>query len=138
MNETERKYRATPEGRAKVRTANEKYKRLNKEKVAATHRIWCDNNRDRRRLLNRKCNERKAEYIRELKKQPCTDCGNKYPFYQMDFDHIDASNKLFSLAAYKLHSWGKIKEEIAKCELVCCMCHRERTYNRLETKYEVV
>lgn len=135
MNETERKWRATPEGREKVRKANNKYKLLNKEKVAATHKIWCENNRDRRRELNRLANVRKAVYVKDLKNAPCTDCGKTYEHYQMDFDHLDGSTKLFGIAQFKNYSWEQLKTEIAKCELVCCLCHRTRTYKRLENPY---
>jgi hypothetical protein len=70
-----------------------------------------------------------SEYIRATKEgKPCADCGVAYPFYVMDYDHIEGMKKECNLAAAS--SIFRAKQEIAKCELVCSNCHRERTYNR--------
>lgn len=71
--------------------------------------------------------------IREAKNVPCSDCGNSYPYYVMDFDHI-ADDKDFNVASGVWYngSLAKIKLEIEKCEVVCSNCHRERTHNRLQ------
>ena len=61
--------------------------------------------------------------------QPCTDCGVPYPYYVMDWDHI--KDKKFNVSRMgSLGSEKLILEEIAKCELVCSNCHRERTHKR--------
>lgn len=71
------------------------------------------------------------EWYDSLKNKPCKDCGNSYPPYVMDFDHL--RDKDFSLSTTLRYSWGKkrILKEIEKCELVCSNCHRIRTHNRL-------
>jgi hypothetical protein len=60
----------------------------------------------------------------------CVDCNINYPYYVMDFDHIGEKkaviNKLIDRCSIK-----GLKEEIAKCELVCANCHRIRTHKRL-------
>lgn len=68
--------------------------------------------------------------IRELKSIPCTDCGISYPYYVMDFDHL--RDKECNLSSQRILSWSKkrILEEVAKCEIVCANCHRERTFNK--------
>ena len=72
------------------------------------------------------------QFIRKLKEEtPCADCGNTYPYYVMDFDHLDADSKLHEVNY--LSSTGRIgalKTEIVKCEIVCANCHRIRTHNR--------
>ena len=71
------------------------------------------------------------EWYRKQKEKPCADCDNSYPYYVMDFDHTDSSNKENTVS--KLATRGKrqeVTEEIAKCELVCSNCHRERTHQR--------
>lgn len=70
------------------------------------------------------------EWYKSLKDKPCMDCGEKYPYYVMDFDHRE--NKEFSLSncVMKGHNKEKILKEISKCDLVCANCHRERTHNR--------
>jgi len=64
--------------------------------------------------------------------QPCTDCKKSFPYYVMDFDH--KYDKLSNVSAL-IHSSSmtKIKAEIAKCDIVCANCHRERTFLRLTT-----
>jgi hypothetical protein len=71
------------------------------------------------------------EWTRKQKNAPCTDCGESYPPYVMDFDHRDPSQKSFNLGTGALvYSRAKVEAEIAKCDLVCSNCHRERTYQR--------
>ena len=48
----------------------------------------------------------------------------------MDFDHLH--NKSFNISHHRSHTndLEVIKKEVAKCEVVCSNCHRNRTYNR--------
>jgi len=76
---------------------------------------------------------RNRRAIREAKNVPCADCGRRYPPYVMDFDHRVGEKKTFNLsiaAGQTRLSWAKMKAEIAKCDVVCANCHRERTYQR--------
>ena len=68
----------------------------------------------------------------EIKSGPCADCGNRFETCCMDFDHKDGSSKLFNIGTMFAHHYSMelIKEELAKCELVCANCHRIRTRNR--------
>lgn len=77
---------------------------------------------------------KKAEYIRQAKNRPCADCGGLFPSYVMDFDHLDGTEKYKQVSKLTAHSWQRIKDEIAKCEVVCANCHRIRTYERLKSK----
>ena len=72
-----------------------------------------------------------ARYIRELKeKTPCLDCGIKYPYYVMDFDHVRGKKHKNVMELIPTLSKKKIDEEIAKCEIVCSNCHRISTHMR--------
>ncbi|MDD3035770.1 MAG: hypothetical protein PHO93_02515 [Candidatus Saccharimonadaceae bacterium] len=69
--------------------------------------------------------------VKEIKeKSPCIDCGVKYPYYVMDFDHLEDKqfNINFLSATGRV---GALKKEIEKCEVVCSNCHRKRTYERI-------
>lgn len=49
----------------------------------------------------------------------------------MDFDHV-RGEKVFTLGQVRqirTYSLVRIQEEIAKCDVVCANCHRERTHN---------
>ncbi len=74
--------------------------------------------------------EQKKTYIRKLKESPCVDCGKTYHYCVMDFDHLDSTTKLFTVGKIYSKSWEIIKNELAKCELVCSNCHREREHKR--------
>ncbi len=60
--------------------------------------------------------------------KPCIDCEKVYPTYVMDFDHRNRSEKRFNVSRAGLVSERVLLAEIAKCDLVCANCHRERTY----------
>lgn len=70
-------------------------------------------------------------YVNQLKDNPCMDCGLKFPPVCMDFDHV-RGEKLFNISklAKRFYKMETLKEEIAKCDLVCACCHRIRTANR--------
>jgi len=73
----------------------------------------------------------KARVRKWKEERPCTDCGRFYPFYVMEFDHHTNGNKILKISAIQYYlNWERIEEEIAKCDLVCSNCHRERTHKR--------
>jgi hypothetical protein len=66
--------------------------------------------------------------IQALKDAPCLDCGGRFHFVVMDFDHRDPLQKKFQISTMLgTRSWATIETEIAKCDLVCSNCHRLRT-----------
>ena len=80
---------------------------------------------------NRKLRLRNREYIKSIKEgNPCTDCGEFYPYYVMHFDHIYDKNGSISDLSRASSSLDRIQKEIDNCELVCANCHAERTYSR--------
>lgn len=73
--------------------------------------------------------------VTDAKNRPCMDCGIKYPHYVMDLDHRDDAEKVAVVSDYS-KGFGKkrLLEEIAKCDVVCSNCHRERTHRRRVAK----
>ncbi|AJD82175.1 HNH endonuclease [Mycobacterium phage Cosmo] len=49
----------------------------------------------------------------------------------MDFDHVRGV-KEFNIGSYRTKSYSlqRIRDEIAKCDVVCSNCHRIRTHDR--------
>ena len=83
---------------------------------------------DKRRIDGR---NKIRKYIQEYKSnKSCSDCKENYPYWILEFDHLD--NKEFNISQHRTHtiSLDKIKEEIQKCEVVCSNCHKNRTFNR--------
>src|SRR3989344_5030928 len=74
----------------------------------------------------------KREFLIKTKNVPCSDCGIKYPFYVMDFDHQIVKDKIKEVSYMFTRNWSldKIQKETEKCEVVCANCHRIRTYEK--------
>lgn len=74
--------------------------------------------------------QRNKAFVRSLKDVPCADCGGRFPYFVMDFDHL--TDKKFAIArrVNTATSLECLKAEIAKCQVVCANCHRIRTYGR--------
>lgn len=68
--------------------------------------------------------------VREAKDVPCTDCGVRYPYYVMDFDHLGDKEHDIGRMVGEARKMSDVVAEIAKCEVVCSNCHRARTHAR--------
>ena len=79
------------------------------------------------RKLIRKSNQKAIQQYKES--MPCSDCGIQYPYFVMDFDHLDS--KKYNVSQMLTLSWDTILKEIEKCDLVCSNCHRFRTHQRM-------
>lgn len=90
-------------------------------------------------IRKRKYKAERRNFIEELKRnKQCVDCKRIYPSWVMDFDHLDGEKKIDSIsrmAVTNTSSFEKILIEIAKCELVCANCHRQRTHDRITMKF---
>lgn len=108
-----------------------------REEQRAYGRAWYAANKEktvaRARANSQRYRARNKKYVDDLRSAtPCTDCGNSYPPYVMDFDHLDGEEKFRNVADMvgRAVSLELLQLEIAKCEIVCANCHRERTYQR--------
>lgn len=95
---------------------------------------WYQNNKKVRYLSNKRYREKIRQFLESAKNGPCVDCKNQYHSCAMDFDHISEKNLNISDMAQKGYSIETIKQEILKCELVCTVCHRLRTFNRKQNR----
>lgn len=95
------------------------------------HRSYYERHRADYLARSRRIREQLRALVHEQKNAPCADCGRSYPPYVMDFDHRDASQKSFTIGSARdvIASAASLLKEIAKCDLVCANCHRERTHN---------
>ena len=100
------------------------------ERVRA--KAWQVANRERVRESSRASQAAIRKYVSDLKRVPCTDCGGGFAPHVMDFDHLEGESKVKSISELVANraSRERIDEEIAKCEVVCANCHRERTHQR--------
>jgi len=102
------------------------------EKQRAASRRWYENNRDVYAKRNARSRVERKEMVRRMKDVPCMDCGKKYPAFIMEFDHREDEIKDFNISSAV--GWGagksRLMTEIAKCDVVCVLCHRFRTARR--------
>jgi hypothetical protein len=101
----------------------------------AASKKWRENNPGEARDAKHRVIGRNRTAVREAKNKPCTDCGVRYPYYVMEFDHLDADAKHFNVSAGVTQvSHERLLTEIAKCEVVCANCHAERTHQRKQAR----
>ncbi len=76
--------------------------------------------------------EKNRTLMRDAKRAPCIDCGQIYPYYVMDFDHVRGA-KVANISRMVSRPLNAVIEEMEKCDVVCSNCHRERTFGRRVT-----
>ncbi|BCJ40935.1 hypothetical protein GCM10010168_47650 [Actinoplanes ianthinogenes] len=95
-------------------------------------RRWYQNNREVYRARNARRRGERLDLLKRLKDRPCLDCGVRYPYYVMDFDHREGEQKNYNLSAAASSTMGEkaFMAEVEKCDVVCANCHRIRTARR--------
>lgn len=111
------------------------------EQRRAYHRAYYHRTKERRRELaanhtvdreahlaaRQRYVKKRIAIIDAAKNVPCADCGQRFPPVAMDFHHLDGS-KEFGIGKRKSNSVARLQAEIAKCVVLCAVCHRLRHY----------
>jgi hypothetical protein len=102
-------------------------------------KAWYQANRDltieRALKSNQRYRARNKQIVDDLKAAtPCSDCKQFYAPHVMDFDHIN-DDKIDNISCMVRNSVSveTLRAEIAKTEICCSNCHRERTHKRRQT-----
>jgi hypothetical protein len=91
---------------------------------------WAEANRDKTLAYFQGKGRQYREWIDSLKEGvPCQDCGDQYPPFVMEYDHVRGI-KRHNIGKMANHKRERVLAEIAKCDLVCCVCHRIRSHAR--------
>ncbi len=104
---------------------------------SAYNRKWYSGHSDAHKENTTRNNERYAAERRAVvlaaKSVPCTDCGQVYPLHVLEFDHCRGRKvaPVSSMISGHRFTLQQLLEEIAKCDVVCANCHKERTFSRL-------
>lgn len=85
----------------------------------------------RRRERWHRRRDEQIDLLDRLRGLGCCDCGGKFPLCAMEFDHRPGSPKrgLVTQMAGRVRI-RTLLEEVAKCDIVCVNCHRERSHQR--------
>lgn len=93
-----------------------------------------DSNRNKKERPKKRTVKRKQELQKSLaeikERSGCIDCGGRYPYYLLDFDHVRGTKVASISSMLDYYSVEDIFKEIDKCEVVCANCHRARTFHR--------
>ena len=85
--------------------------------------------KERRQYLIAAVNKRRKKIRQmaiEYKGGSCEVCGYNCCSEALEFHHTNSSGKDFSISEKGYtRSWGRVKEELDKCKLLCANCHRE-------------
>lgn len=61
----------------------------------------------------------------------CSDCGYRKHHAALEYDHVpEKGQKLHNIGDMARYSRKKLKEEIAKCDILCGNCHNIRSFKR--------
>jgi len=72
---------------------------------------------------------RNYDFINSLKPSHCPVCGHQRESWHMDFDHISGNKRTpVTRLASSRYSINTIKKEIEKCQIICALCHRRKTF----------
>lgn len=76
--------------------------------------------------------ERRLKY---LKGKKCVKCGEKNR-KKLEIDHIDWRAKV----THRVWSWAekRLKEELAKCQILCRVCHKAKTKKDVKEMWEEI
>lgn len=108
---------------------NKAYYQRNREKILVRSYLWRKANPERYSDLGRSHRKVVRDITIRAKNVPCKDCGVKYPYYVMHFDHVHGEKK-FNISHCNSIGLEMLREEIDKCEVVCANCHAERSWSR--------
>ena len=101
------------------------------------HNNWYHQNKHRLAAARRRRNNEQYRIRKNLIAQRKLEAGKccicQYPCNEsnhvgFDWDHIDPLTKSFNLADVRAQPFGVIEAELAKCQLICKICHAVKSY----------
>ncbi len=83
----------------------------------------------------RRRRKEQMDVLVRLRSMPCMSCGEAFPTCCMEFDHRDGvlKNGLVSRMAGRVKI-ATLLEEVAKCDIVCSNCHRDRSFHQRQSR----
>lgn len=104
--------------------------------------VLCHNIRSYNRLFNKsgavKSYRSNVELIQKFKNKPCVICHNQYDYYNMQLDHIDPVTKLYNICQLRNRNFDILQAELAKCQVLCALCHRKKSIIEQKDKKYIV
>lgn len=101
------------------------------DKRATWRRYYARNKKEIRQQIERRKEANRNQYEKYKKTLKCSRCPENHPAC-LEFHHKDSTKKEIEVTkAVFSNRWSikRILEEIEKCEVLCCNCHRKLHYN---------
>lgn len=93
----------------------------------ANKQSYNDRAKKNRPVYYQKCKDYIVEY---LGSHPCVDCGND-DIRVLQFDHREMVGQKAKRVSEYMNSFGRMLQEISKCDVRCANCHMIRTFEQL-------
>jgi 5-methylcytosine-specific restriction endonuclease McrA len=81
----------------------------------------------RKRIVREEAREFVYQYLSE---HPCSQCGESDPV-ALEFHHVEGKDRAVSELVAGGYSVDRIKQELARCIVLCATCHRKVTAKEL-------
>jgi hypothetical protein len=97
---------------------------------------WYQENKAKHISYVRNRGKKIEAWFREYKSKPCCEkCGENH-FAYLDSHHKDPQDKKFAIGRPRNRGSLKgLKEEIAKCRILCANCHRKQHWNERHNNF---
>lgn len=102
----------------------------NKEKQQKYWRDWYYKNKQKKFESQNRRRRELRKFIDDLKAvSKCVRCGESHPAC-LEFHHKKGFSKKANIGDIYNTGWGlnRLKEELAKCEVLCSNCHKKEHY----------
>lgn len=119
----------TPERKEVLAERSRRWRANHPEAAYAAMVKWRTTHKDAYQASSKRTAAKIRKLTADAKAKPCADCGIQYAYYIMEFDHVRGVKKFVVAKAYS-NGAAAVLAEIAKCDVVCSNCHRERTHKR--------
>lgn len=101
----------------------------NKESIKEKQREWWEKkcSQEQRKSYHGRSQHYRNQKIDRLKKElggKCVGCGTTH---NLQFDHVDRTQKSFTISANRDKLYELLLEEAKKCQLLCKECHKIKT-----------
>jgi hypothetical protein len=97
-----------------------------KERYRKRSRDWALCNPEKIKAKEQRQKEKRWALLKEIKSNPCSDCGGSFPHPAMDFHHPNGDGGKFD---FYHRPEAAVRLEAEKCILLCSNCHRVRHFS---------
>lgn len=125
----------TEEQKEAKRLADREYYYKNRNKCNERNLLYYEKNKEKCKKQNAKNSVKRKQQLKEEAKKKlggkCVWCGT---MENLEFDHIDPAQKLFTISSfpYSAEMWWK---EVEKCRLLCRSCHKKHSDAEMAAKH---